>query len=175
MGIKTLIRDINKTRFGIEGTMYYPLFNKKINVHFYDPEAVEYAQICAEYLCSMPEETLDRLCVYMIRYFEEFREYVGEDEIKMPKEVKGREILKYVYPNVLIIEDPENADIIGFHMECDCEWEIEHGLEFTIKDNKILYVGPFDDMPAWHKERLDYAGFYSADNDINMNYADREV
>ena len=52
--------------------------------------------------------------------------------------------------------------------------EIEHGLEITIKDNKILYVGSYDDMPPYYQERIEYTGYYDENKYMNMNYVDRE-
>lgn len=78
-----------------------------------------------------------------------------EEDIVVPEDVNGREILSYITPSVLIIE---------FHVECECDWEEEHGLEITIKDNKLVYVGSFDGMPPYYEERLAYVGYYDKEN-----------
>ena len=97
-----------------------------------------------------------------------------EEEIDVPEGVAGREILSYITPSVLIIDDNCDENMIEFHVECGCDWECEHGLEITIKDNKILYVGSYNGMPPYFKERLEHAGYYDEATDINMNYADKE-
>lgn len=167
------IQNLKSTKYGIEGTMECPLFQTEMDVAIDNEEDVEYAQKCADYLCNMPQDTLLRLCQYIIRYCEDYREFF-DDEVQIPVHVEGVQIIEYFVPSVLIVEKPDDPSIIGFHVECGCDWEVEHGLEFTIKDNKILYTGPFDAMPAWDQDRLEYAGFYDSDSDFCMNYADKE-
>ena len=133
-----------------------------------------YAERCAEYFGNMPEEVVDRLCKYCIRYCEEMRQLYDEEEIDVPEGIAGREILSYITPSVLIIDEKCDENMIEFHVECGCDWECEHGLEITIKDNKILYVGSYNGMPPYFKERLEHAGYYNEATDINMNYADKE-
>lgn len=168
-----IIQDLKRTKFGFEGTLDYPLFETQIKVFVDREEDIEYAQKCADCLCNMSEDTLLRLSTYIIRYCEYHREYLEEDG-SIPENISGTEILEYIVPSVLIVERPEDPSIIGFHVECGCDWEWEHGLEFTIRDEKILYVGPFDDMSPWNKGRLSYVGFYNPDNAESMNYADKE-
>lgn len=172
--MKNLIQDLKHTKYGLEGVMDFPLFQTEINVFIKHEDDLDYAQKCADYLCNMPQEILLRLCKYIIRYCEDNRKCLEFEDILIPENITGTKILEYIVPNVLIVEKPDDSSVIGFHVECSCDWESEHGLEFTIKDEKILYVGPFDEMPAWNKGRLDYVGFYNSDNTVVMNYADNE-
>ena len=174
MNTENRIQNIEHTSFGFEGKMDCPAFQRTMDVMIDKEDDIEYAQKCADYLCNMPESTLLRLCTYSIRYCEEFRSILMPEDMPVPEHISGKQILEYFRPNVLIVERPEDPSVIGFHVECGCDWEPEHGLEFTIKDDKILYVGSFDDMPAWSEGRLSYAGFYDPNNDMNMNYADKE-
>lgn len=169
-----MVQNLKRTKYGFEGVMYCPLFQTELSVSVNKEEDLEYAQKCADYLCNMPEDTLLRLCNYIIRYCEDSREYFEFEDVSIPENICGTQILAYVTPSVLIVEKPDDPTVIGFHVECGCDWELEHGLEFTIRDEKILYVGPFDDMSAWNKGRLEYVGFYNSGSDVRMNYADKE-
>lgn len=160
----------------IEGTMYFPLFKTEINVIIYAGESkINYAGHCASYLYNLDKSIIERITKYAFRYFTEYKENIIEDEYSdMPEDTEEKDILNYVYPGFLIIEEKCRENIIEFHMECGCEWEPEHGLEITISDGKVLYLGAFDDMPPYYKERLDYAGYFDPASDMNINYADKE-
>ena len=70
----------------------------------------------------------------------------------------------------------KSQDRIDFHIEGSCKWDIEHGLEVTISDDRILYVGEFEDYGP-NSNRLQYIidkyGFYNPEIDMNVNYADK--
>lgn len=173
--VSAMIKDIKKNKDGeVEGKLYVPLFDMDMDVMISSEEKLEYAEKCAEYFCNMPEDVLERFCKYCIRYLEEMREVLDEEDIPVPKRVTGKEILEYITPSVLIIDEECDENIIEFHMELECDWEIEHGLELTIKDGRILYVGPYDGMPPYFMERIEHVGHYDPNKDMNMNYADEE-
>ena len=169
-----MIKNIVKTDDGLEGEFWNELFETDMEIYISNENKLSYAEKCAEYFSNMPDELVDRLCKYCIRYCEEMRDVLDEEDMEVPDGIKGREILSYITPSVLIIEEKCDESIIEFHVECDCDWEIEHGLEITIKDNKILYVGSYDDMPPYYQERIEHTGYYDENKDMNMNYVDRE-
>lgn len=170
-----MIKNVKQTEYGnLEGQVWNELFQTDMEVAISSEAKLAYAERCAEYFSNMPEEVVDRLCKYCIRYCEEMRRLYDEGEIDVPEGVAGREILSYIRPNILIIDEKCDENIIEFHVECGCAWEFEHGLEITIKDNKILYVGSYDGMPPYFIERLEQAGYYDEAIDINMNYTDKE-
>lgn len=168
-----MIKNLHKTDYGLEGTMEYPLFKTEIDVLVSDKNYAEYAEKCASYLVNIPDETLIRLCRYITRYCDEYRSLL-EDYMTVPSNTSQKDILNYIAPSTLIVDKPNDASVIGFHMEFGCDWEPEHGLEITIVDNKIMYVGSYDGMSPWNKDRLEYSGYYNENNDLNMNYADNE-
>lgn len=170
-----MIKSIRHTEDGnLEGTVWNELFQEEMIVSISSEAKLPYANRCAAYFNAMPDEVIDRLCQYCTRYCEEMRSLLCEEDIDVPKGISGREILSYIAPNVLIVEEKCDESIIEFHVECGCDWEIEHGLEITVKDNKLLYIGPFEDMAPFNKGRLEYAGYFNESTDLNMNYADRE-
>lgn len=156
-----MIKNIRKTDYGIEGEMKFLLFDQEIGVMMDEEVSEEYAISCAEYLNSLSEELIDQLCEASIAYCREFCEDVGEE---IPEINGTRDILKYIQPRSLIIEVPKNEQIV-FHMELNCDWEIEHGLEWTIKDGKVMYVGAFECAGGWDEE--DYY------KNLKWNYAFR--
>lgn len=172
-----MINNIHEEEYvGYEGTTFLENWDRDVNVTFPSEDKVEYAEKCVKFFQNMGDDFKKRFSRYAYRYFKEMVEEVGEEclEDDMPIDVKEEDILEYVYPNVIIIDEKCRDDRLEFHVECNCDWEIEHGLEITVSDGKILYVGGFDDMPPFDTERLEYAGFYDENEDMNMNYADKE-
>lgn len=159
---------------GYEGSVYLNNWDCEVNVTFPSEVKKEYAEKCAEYMDNMDKDMKQRLTRYSYRYFKEMAEMLDDDDLDMPRDVSEEDILKYVYPSVIIVEEGCREDRIEFHVECNCDWEIEHGLEITISNGKILYVGSFNDNPPYYADRLAYCGFYDENDDMNMNYADKE-
>lgn len=125
-----------------EVTVFVPLFNQEISV-FLDSDVstgfLDYAAKCADALRSLPDDVINKLCEYSNVYCEDFCDAIGEN----PPEIKEmRDILKYIQPVSFIIEEPKDESIV-IHLELNCDWENEHGLEWLIKDGRILYVGSF--------------------------------
>jgi hypothetical protein len=156
-----MIKNIRKTRYGLEGEMTFHLFHQEIGVMMDEEVSEEYANLCADYLNTMSDELIDQLCKASIAYCVEFCEDVGEE---VPQIDTFRDILKYIQPGSLIIDEPKD-DRIVFHMELNCDWEIEHGLEWTITDGKVMYVGAFESEGGWYDEER-----YT---DMSWNYAFR--
>ena len=148
-----------------EGTIYFPLFDMELDVVMENGCSVEYGEKCADYLVNISEEDKDRLAEYMIRYFRD----TDAEEMNVPTDVEGREIFEYVYPSMMLVPYPEDEEKIGFRMEFDCDWEEDHGLELTVKDGKIAYVGMINEMSPW----ADNFEFFDADSGKNWNYADK--
>ena len=149
--MSSLITNIHDTGDEIEGEMHWRLFDSDMTVLIYDAD-VEYAQRCAEYLENMPEELLDRLRRATLLYAQDFYEMTGDEELEKFLSVKPEEILEYVYPSALIVRKPQD-DRIGFHLEMECDWEPEHGLEWSVLDGKVMYVGAFSSVSPWSEFR----------------------
>lgn len=133
-------------------------FDKYISLSVEDGEDTEYAEICAKYLNELMDPTIIRLCEAFIRYCNYFL-YAGGEPLKTFG--KAIDVLKLVSPSVLIVPYPENGNEPVIHLELNCEWEPEHGLEWIVRGVKVLYVGAFNREHPWY-------GFCSSDSG---NYA----
>lgn len=139
-------------------------------------DQVPYARRCLEYFDALPDDMEKRLKTYLWRYYKDYEEYYqedfGEDAV-----ISEDEIFDHVEIGSLIVGSDCRQDRIEFSVDGNCDWEPEHGLEVTISDGAILYVGPFEDYGP-NSERLAYAlehyGFYDPDAYPIMNYADKE-
>lgn len=144
----TKIKNWHKGKFANEGKIFFPLFNTEIDIFVDYDVPPEYAEKCVEHLEKLSDGTIEAFCRGAINYCESFREFFDDFEIEIPENIKGRDILPYITPKVMMIELPQGEEP-AFHMECACEWEIEHALEWTVRGNEVLYVGGFGDERPW--------------------------
>jgi hypothetical protein len=143
------LRDVTPGQFGLEGVFRSTLFGDDVRVQIEEGGTVAYAQMCADYFNSMPAHVIDDLCAASIRYCNTFLDGIGEPQIAFEQD---SDVLKLVYPVALIVPPlPDEAQPV-FHMELDCDWEDEHGMEWIIRGDNVLYVGlycgenPLDDF-----------------------------
>lgn len=138
------------------GKMYAALFDREIDVvlHGDGEDYLRYAEQCGEYFNHMPQELLSLLKKYSLRYCEDMRDYFDPDYPDVPEDVNVDTVLNYTRVNCLIIEQPKNSNIIGFGVEFNCDWEREHGMEWTIRDGRALYVGDFMGISPWYADRV---------------------
>ncbi|MFM2479507.1 DUF6985 domain-containing protein [Celerinatantimonas sp. MCCC 1A17872] len=153
-----VIRNIKLTEFGLEGEVFFKCFNKYISLFVEDGEDTEYAQICARYLNELTDPTIIRLCEASIRYCNNFLDAVGEPLKTFEKAI---DVLKLISPSVLIVPYPENGDEPVIHLELNCEWEPEHGLEWIVRADKVLYVGAFNGEYSWDEFSSSDLGNYA--------------
>ncbi len=149
-----MITDIRKTEFGIEGKLYSEIFKTEIDVTFDEEVSIEYAQKCAEHFNSLNSEMVETICRGAKAYCLDFMEIAGGDwdeELTIPvtPETPAPEMLKCFRPTLLIIEEPDDESKTGYKLECSCDWEIEHGMEIDILDNKVMYLSSFNDYSPW--------------------------
>ena len=150
-------------------------WGNNINLICNNKDQIDYAKKCLSYFESIPNEIEIRLKKYLFRYFKECIQYLEETENL--KSITENNIFNHIQVKSLMIENECRNDIIEFHIEGNCDWEKEHGIEITISDGKILYVGLFEDYGP-NSSRLKYIqekyGYYNEDADMIMNFADKE-
>lgn len=155
-----LITDIKKTDlYNVEGKCTFLLFNQEIDVYVEDGSSIAYAETCVQYLNTMPNELITQLCEASLRYANDFNEAVGDEPLIVKKPT---DILQHISPGSVIIPEPENENQPAFSLSLSCSWEEEHGLEWVIRDGKLMYVGAFEYMDPYGDCDIDseynYAG-----------------
>jgi hypothetical protein len=141
-----LIRNWHEGSHGPEAEVYFRLFEQYIRLYNWDGAEKEYAHACAVYLNSVNDEVVDQLCQASIRYCNDFLEAIGE----VPRQFnQPRDVLALIYPSSLSIPNPDGRDEAVVHLELNCEWEEEHGMEWVVRGNKVLYVGAYNGENPW--------------------------
>lgn len=131
--------------WALQGQVFFSLFDKYIAFSVEDAASIEYVAECAQYLNSWNEVSIESLCQACIRYCNGFRSMIGEEPMQFSSAL---DVLKYVYPTTLIIPNPEFSEPVA-HLELNCEWEEEHGMEWIVRGNDVLYVGGFNGQNPW--------------------------
>ena len=139
------------------------LFHRKISVSAINVSK-EYVERCIEFFQTLNEAEIRALTEGAIQYCNEMRELYSFEEanIDIPESITGKEILEYIYPCTMYIgtdmdtpiggdadmykggEEKGDPEKIEFIVECDCEWEEEHGLEIVVIDNRIVHIGSYE-------------------------------
>lgn len=149
-----MITDIRKTEFGIKGKLYSEIFSTEIDVMIDEDVNIEYAQKCAKHFNSLSSELVETICRGAKAYCLDFMELAGGDwdeELTIPvtAETPATDMLKCFNPTVFIVKKPEDENKIGYQLECSCDWEIEHGMEIDILDDKVVYLSSFNGYSPW--------------------------
>lgn len=152
-----MITNIHEGEYETEGNVRWELFDKELEVMIDNDTDIEYAEKCAEALNSLSEDTVKAICEAAKRYCLHFKDICGDEwdewnemSFKITKNTPAEQLKSEIYPTVLIVDKPED-ERIGFHIECNCSWEPEHGLEITILDGKLVYLGAFESRRAWSR------------------------
>lgn len=151
-----IITDIKQGCYDIEGKLYSKVFNTEIEVMIDEEVSIEYAQKCAEHFNNISSEMIETVCRGAKAYCLDFMEEVGGDfygkmKISVTAETPALEMLKCFRPQMLVIKKPKDENRIGYQLECRCDWEIEHGMEIDILDNKVVYLSSFNDYSPWRE------------------------
>ena len=153
----SLITDIEVGMFErLEGFLKWGLFDCVLDVTIDKGVPLEYAEKCAEALNSLSEETIKdiyeaakRYCLFFIDLCGDAWDYDDYDmQIRVTEDTPSEMMKSEIRPHVFIVDTPKD-ERIGFHIECGCSWEPEHGLEITILDGKLVYLGGFEDSSPW--------------------------
>ncbi|MCB8887753.1 DUF6985 domain-containing protein [Vreelandella malpeensis] len=138
------VRGLQQGEDGVEGEVYSTLFDRFFPLLSEDA-APDFIKRCAAYFNALDESIIEHLCQATIHYIEVFLSETGEPIIEF---ATPREVLKLVTPSVLIVPTPEGAAPVA-HLELECQWEPEHGMEWIVRGDRVLYVGPFNGEDPW--------------------------
>ncbi len=141
-----LVRNVQEADYGFEGEVFFRLYDRYIRLYMSDPIPMDYIQKCVEYLNSLSDEVIHSWASASIRYCDTFSEWVGKPTRTFDN---PHDVFELIEPKTLIIDQPNNPNEPIVHLSCDCDWEIEHGLELIVRNDKVLYVGANNGMNPW--------------------------
>ncbi len=130
----------------MEGQVFFTLFNKYIELNSDDSANIAYVELCARNLNELSSPVIDHLCQSSINYCNDFLRLVGEKERNFSD---IREVLSLINPCTLLVPAPLNINEPIVHLELYCEWEVEHGMEWIVRADKVMYVGALNGENVW--------------------------
>ena len=147
---------LDRSNNSFSGKFHSTLFDKPIGVMIYEELDVEFVESCVTLFNGLTDDSINHLCRASELYCNDFLESVGEPEIIFQN---PRSVLEIVYPSMLIVPTANSTREPVVQMELNCDWEEEHGMEWVIRENQILYVGAYGGCDPY--------GDFKAQNDWN--------
>ena len=147
LGEMELIKDIDRNADYAIAKVWFGLFDCYIDLDadVEDNFSWNYAHICAVYLNSLSDNLIDRLCVASINYCNTFLDDTGQELIRFGDR---RDVLKLITPLALIVPKMLRDEPV-IHLELNCEWEIEHGMEWIVRGDRVLFVSAYEGEDPW--------------------------
>lgn len=131
------------------GEAFSTLFNKNIEIMFYDENDLNFAELCIQDFNTLDEHLIDNLCEYSINYCKSLCYSVGS---QAPIFHNSRDVLTYIEPSVLEVDGTDET-MLSYRIELNVQWEPEHGMEWVIRNGEILHVGPFEGIDIWDEKK----------------------
>ena len=161
-----LIKDIKENEFGeMVGSVYFKYIDEYIDLRFESDVPLEYVQKSAELLNSIQETLIDEICKYSILFCKDVLERCS----KMKKAINSLDnpkgILKYMQFDELVVNLPEDMSSYGINLVGSCDWDEENGIQWLIKDDTVVYTGPWADLNIWYSHYEKFICNYVLDNE----------
>ena len=137
---------------GPVGTVTSTLFETTIDLDNTDGSPDDYVDACVTPFNTLPEATLDHLCEASVRYRNGYLSATGERPRTF---ATPHDVLVLIRPWALIVPSPENRAFPeqtvepNVHLESGCSWDVEHGVEWLVRGERVLYVGPCGEADPW--------------------------
>ncbi|PBC06046.1 hypothetical protein [Mesorhizobium sp. WSM3860] len=110
-----------------------------------EPPVEDFHEAIANFLGS-PNTVLTSAEPHIFRYYLDVKESI-EPEDDFPSIGSPSEIWKFVQlgEEALVIRRAEGDNGIYVSLECNCDWEPEHGLQIVFKNGAVVNkIGPYD-------------------------------
>lgn len=164
------LNNIYKNKYNqIEGTAFFPYFNKEIDVICENGVSPEYAEKYLEYLEQVNETLILKICRYAEFFLKDMLENTSVGEIGEENPFKYEnllDLLQYFSFETLHIEAlPESAEdfseINVLNLSGGCDWQEDEGLQCLVKNGEVIYFGAYNAYSVWRDNYLqDYIGNY---------------
>ena len=104
------------------------------------PEEFEFA---AKNFISLPEDWRGCLSTHLWEYYQDVADSIGPENVPAISEQEIVEKIE-IGSDISVTWDYDENDVY-VSLESECDWEIEHGLQITLKNgNELAKVGPYD-------------------------------
>ncbi len=153
-----MIRDLHVNDLGfMVGTFYSNILGYDVEVMYDKDISLHYVEKNIEYFNNLNQEFLLDICVALKRYYENNKKLYPDlcDELP-PDSIDNFEedptaILKYVKIGVYRFHkyNVNDEDVPVINLSGNCEWAGDTGITIVAKNNKLIYVGRWQDRSVW--------------------------
>ncbi|MCX6119887.1 MAG: hypothetical protein NT027_20320 [Proteobacteria bacterium] len=166
-GVGTVTADRNTGDFVSEPLAVLGMQKSKIRFEKMDPlvNLTEYAKVALNFLNSA-SSTLKMCVPFIYNYYRDVLESSDDDE-----KVKIRDpdtVFQYVQFNEISILRRKQDGLLYVLICCDCDWEMEHGLQIVLKGGKDVtmvgrYSGHLSNADAYGDKKLENIVYRKSD------------
>ena len=162
-----LLKNSHKNEFNqIEGTTFFPYFNKEITVIYEEGISPEYVKKCLKYLETVDETLIIQICKYAEFFLKDKLKNTSIGEVYSFPYNNLLDLLQYFSFETMFIEDPpesisDSYEINVLNLSGGCDWWEDEGLQCLIKNGEVTYLGYYDDRSVWHDHSEDHFGNYA--------------
>lgn len=165
----TNIKNLGENEFGImEGEVYFDAIGQNIIINFEKEVPINYVEKQVQYLRSLEQKVIERMCYYANLYCKEYMEDYpdvdyskGLDQINNPLELLQND---YMVITSIRIDMYKDENIRVLNLSGGCDWNEENGIQWLIKEDEVIYTGPDNELNVWYS---------SSYKDSLFNYAER--
>ncbi|MCL2489894.1 MAG: hypothetical protein FWF36_04095 [Propionibacteriaceae bacterium] len=141
-----MIVDIEWSDEGAEGHVTFPWFKTDIELLVSGEVEPAYVEECVKVLDSL-SITSSHLALDLMaatwRYW-----HSRARGLFRKRDLQPHEVIKQVQPTCLVVIPPAGEGY-AFSVEFNCDWEKEHGMGWCVRNDEMVYVGPFEDNDPW--------------------------
>jgi hypothetical protein len=127
-----------------------------------DPHKADYHEAISNLLSATPS-VLKEAEGFIYQYYQDVAGYYPEDDKEFPRIASAGEIWAHIQLGNEPMVSRRGYGNLGVYvsLECNCDWEREHGLQIVLKEGKkVCKVGPYDghltNSDAFADERLEH-------------------
>ncbi|MEM9772330.1 MAG: hypothetical protein AAF889_12170 [Cyanobacteria bacterium P01_D01_bin.73] len=147
-----IIRNVQEQSGELKGEFFWGFYDKWISVSCIEGNHLEEAVQCANYLNNLPGNVIEDALKASIRYRNDF---LLSEELPLSLD-NPRGVLPLILPLDLWVLEPDRGKYPYVLLEWDCEWEVEHGMIWVIRDDSVVYVGAANAAPDPWEDLADY-------------------
>lgn len=150
-----LIKNLKENEFEqMEGNVFFDYLKKDISILFEKEVPIEYVEKNIEYLNSLNEKVMLSLCAYSMKFCKKIMlDYPDVDYLLGLKQVDSPlEILNFMEILRLKVDMYKDYNVDVLNLSGSCAWDEDNGIQWLIKENKVVYVGPWDDLDIWYAD-----------------------
>lgn len=130
----------------LQGEVYCCLFGRYIAFAVEDRATIDYVEQCAAYMNSLDGQIIEEFCEACLSCRADHLELLGRPAEPL---LAARDVLSLLTPLTLLVPNPANGSEPVLHLELNCIWDADSGLEWIARGGRNLYVGSFNARSAW--------------------------